>query len=146
MLGNVLRATSVSSLFLLGVAGCADGVAPPAVTEGISLDPQSTSCFGDGCNGKDPKEMDCDADVVSADTVTKNGVTIDLRWSAACGANWALITPAHQGAQFRVENSAGHSWTETVEYDSPTWFGMMVNGSNATARACFPNGVCTAWH
>jgi Protein of unknown function (DUF2690) len=109
----------------------------------------AAGCFGNGCNGLDPSANGCGADAITADSVTVGGITVQLRWSAACGANWARIMPAPQGLQFRVENSQGHSWTETVDFANSSWFGNMVNGSGVTDRACLlpiQPGGCTNWH
>jgi hypothetical protein len=117
-----------------------------ATTAGAAQASARVGCFGNGCNGLDPNVEGCGADAITVDHASTGGVTIELRWSAACGANWARISPAPQGWQFRVQNNQGHSWTETVGYNNPSWYGNMVNGSGVLDQACFLNGVCTGWH
>jgi len=127
------------------------GPLAPAVLGLVLITHSSTAsaadCYANECNGRDPKEMHCDADAITAGLPVSTGnVTIELRWSKACGANWARISPAPKDWKFRVENKQGHHWDETVDYESPSWFGKMVNGLGVDSRACFMNNVCTNWN
>jgi Protein of unknown function (DUF2690) len=111
----------------------------------------AAGCYASGCNGLDPHLTGCDATASTVDHATywstSQGeyLTIYLRYSTACDANWAAISPAPASWQFKVENTLGNYWVETVGYRSSYWYGNMVNGS-VLARACFLNGVCTGYH
>jgi hypothetical protein len=52
-------------------------------------------CDGVSCNGLDPNQAGCAADAITpVPPVTDQGLTLELRYSPTCHANWARITPA----------------------------------------------------
>lgn len=58
----------------------------------------TVTCFQNGCNNQNPINTGCSADattVLSGSVFNGSGQrigTIELRWSATCGTNWARVT------------------------------------------------------
>jgi hypothetical protein len=102
-------------------------------------------CDGVSCNGQDPNQAGCAGDAINAaPPVVDQGVTLELRYSPSCHANWARITPAKFNWHFFVLNDNGNKQEERVpgwpHYDS--YHTNMVNG-NVKSWACFDDTVCT---
>ena len=121
-------------------------------------------CYGASCNGKDPESTGCagsNASTVSSFNIDYGVVTISLRYSALCHANWAVATVHNQvpadGGEFWVQNQNGDSayyGFDTLS-DYGNYWTNMVNGV-PLARACVtddvsfpgtepPNPGCTGW-
>jgi hypothetical protein len=62
--------------------------AAPAVLTAVPA--HAVSCFQNSCLGQDPQASGCSS---GAQTIasTTNGVELDVRYSAACGAYWARV-------------------------------------------------------
>jgi hypothetical protein len=103
----------------------------------------SGTCDGAACNGQDPQSTGCAADAITADSVVEKGVTLELRYSPSCHANWARIVPGQFGWHFTVTNANGDQQSARA-WGGATAYTNMVNGYPA-AQACFDNGVCTRW-
>jgi Protein of unknown function (DUF2690) len=119
---------------------------------GLSATPASAwagRCGGGGCYGADPVVTGCSADAYTAasrsyySTSQGRWITIQLRYSPSCQANWAKIIPAPAGWRFYVQDGWGNRVYETVGYNSSYWYGNMVDGARVS-YACFLNGVCAA--
>ena len=142
-LGRIVR-----SLKLLGITVA---LLVPLLVAGAPAQ-ASTRCHDDQghftCYGLDPIQIGCSADANTASqtsfwsTSQSEWVTIELRYSSACQANWAKISPAPEGWQFYVQDGWGNRVYETVKYSNSFWYGNMVDGRR-TAGACFLNDVCT---
>ncbi|MFE3760879.1 DUF2690 domain-containing protein [Streptomyces sp. NPDC059104] len=105
----------------------------------------SASCYGSTCDGQDPIAAGCNADATTAEAVSTRAGRIELRYSRACGANWARLVNG-AGYTFMVENATTYQfWTAK---SSNSW-GNMVDGT-VQARACVwfdvSNRECTGWH
>src|SRR5450755_1665756 len=117
--------------------------APASATTHIPSRAASVGCHGPGCSGWDPVQMGCSADAYTVgppakyfSTSQNEWITIYLRYSPACNANWAKIAPAPAQWTFYVANynyvySGGNpeisSWT--TPYASSSAYGNMIDGS-----------------
>lgn len=106
-------------------------------------------CYGDTCTGLDPQAMGCGGDTAyNVASFDEYGVTVILRYSDWCHANWALaiVTTADQGgADFEVENTSGEEQSWRVPLNGEAWTNM-VDGT-VLARACIYYEIaCTGWN
>jgi hypothetical protein len=100
-------------------------------------------CDGVSCNGLDPNQAGCAADAITpVPPVTDQGVTLELRYSPTCHANWARITPARFNWHFTVYNDNGDKQDERALRNYDSYHTNMVNG-NVKSWACFDDSVCT---
>ena len=106
------------------------------------------NCFADSCTGKDPKQTGCGGDAWTSALFKLGAVYIELRYSDACKAAWALISWAHPGDIAQVVASTGQKYEGKVHYDTDNFSAMVAAASPSEARACalLTNGVhfCTA--
>jgi Protein of unknown function (DUF2690) len=101
------------------------------------------TCSGAGCDSQDPQSTGCAADAINAAVTSEGGVTLQLRYSPSCHANWARMLPGQFGWHFTVYNANGAQHDSTGFGQDSTWTAM-VDG-NVKAEACFDNGNCTGW-
>jgi hypothetical protein len=120
-------------------------------------------CYGASCNGKDPQALGCAgsfAYTVASFNMDYGGVTIALRYSDWCHANWttAYVHPNAyaDGAEFWVQNKNGDAQYygfDTLDGPGGYWTNM-VNGL-PLARSCVQDDVsypdpnypgCTGWY
>jgi hypothetical protein len=100
-------------------------------------------CDGVSCNGLDPNQAGCAADAITpVPPVTDQGVTLELRYSPTCHANWARITPARFNWHFTVYNDNGDKQDERAIRNYDSYHTNMVNG-NVKSWACFDDSACT---
>jgi hypothetical protein len=116
---------------------------------GAATATQSAPCFGSSCYGKDPQGIGCAGNNASSiDSFTISGVTVTLRYSKLCAANWAVVSTGGGGITAFVENEDRQ--TQSVSTNSYAWT-KMVSGVRL-AHACIPVGEtpdeypCTGWH
>jgi Protein of unknown function (DUF2690) len=132
-----------------------------AVAPAAHADP-TPPCYGASCNGKDPESLGCagsNAFTVSSFNIDYGVVTISLRYSDWCHANWTVATVHNElpadGAEFWVQNQNGDSAYYGVNTlsDYGNYWTDMVNGV-PLARACVVDDVsfpsfqhpgCTGW-
>jgi uncharacterized membrane protein len=159
-----IQALVTTAAVALATAGSAI-VAPAA-----HADP-TPPCYGASCNGKDPENIGCagsNAFTVSSFNIGGNMlpvdgggavITISLRYSDWCHANWTVAT-VHgnypgDAAEFWVQNRNGDSAYYGVNTlsDYGNYWTNMVNGV-PLARACvvdevsfpsFQHPGCTGW-
>jgi len=108
-------------------------------------------CYGATCVGQSPdiinrQGVSCAADAVDLATVSSDGYSVTLRWSAYCHVNWARWNDnLSASSRYFVRTSDGH-----VERGRG-YYTYMVNG-NEVAQACtIPYSpphtpVCTRWY
>jgi hypothetical protein len=116
--------------------------AAPALAAAKPAAPSGT-CSGAGCDGQDPQSTGCAADAINAAVTSEGGVTLQLRYSPSCHANWARMLPGQFGWHFTVYNANGAQQDSTGFGQDSTWTAM-VDG-NVKAEACFDNRNCTGW-
>lgn len=108
-------------------------------------------CYGDSCTGKDPQSMGCAGDnAYSVASFTWGTVTVILRYSDWCHANWAVASnPGQTGADFYVENASNEAQYASVNQNNGYYaWTSMVDGT-VLARACLFQGLsspCTGWN
>lgn len=110
----------------------------PTVTTDAAL-PPGVKCSGDACTGKDPETMGCGGDLVTtAATATVGGAAVEVRYSETCGAAWARVTQATQGAEVEVSADGANRQTGTVTgaADTVAYTPMVAVKSAAEAKAC----------
>ncbi|MFD0367243.1 DUF2690 domain-containing protein [Streptomyces sp. NPDC059071] len=100
----------------------------------------AASCVGAECTDKDPVAMGCDAGArtVASESLPGGGL-IELRWSAACRANWARVSGVARGTWFGVENDLYQSigdYAGTSRYS----YTDMVNGTVSAHAGAEANG------
>jgi hypothetical protein len=83
-------------------------------------------CDGVSCNGLDPNQAGCAADAITpVPPVTDQGLTLELRYSPTCHANWARITPPGSiGTSPSTTTTATNKTKEpsgTTIPTTPTW-------------------------
>jgi hypothetical protein len=148
-----------AAVFVSLLAGMAS-LALPAVAHADPPPP----CYGSSCNGKDPQATGCAGSfftsTVASFNIDSGAVTVTLRYSDWCHANWATvyvhdILPA-EGGEFWVQNTNGDA--QYYGYDTLSGTGgywtNMVNGV-PLARSCVNDDLsypdpnhpgCTGWH
>ena len=63
---------------------------------------QAAGCYDGTCTGEDPEAMGCDADAVTVDRLVNEGAVYELRYSAACHANWGRYVNGGAGGPFQT--------------------------------------------
>ena len=117
-----LATTVVATVFTIG--------APAAV---------AACCHGASCSGLDPQATGCSADAVTLGSATTGDVTVNLRYSANCGAAWVRIYggPSDRAS---VQNSVGTMYKVTLGQGGGSSWSLMVNRSSTRqAEACGRN-------
>ncbi|WP_182546454.1 DUF2690 domain-containing protein [Halosaccharopolyspora lacisalsi] len=59
---------------------------------------QAAGCYDGTCTGKDPEAMGCAADAVTVDRLVNESAIFELRYSAACHANWGRYVNGGAGS------------------------------------------------
>ena len=103
-------------------------------------------CSGFGCDGKDPKQMGCAADVrrvalsyiYDRDFGYKIGI-VELQWSPTCGTNWAKITRydgKKDGIAWEVIRKNPYKKIENTITGYTQIYSNMLYARGIPARAC----------
>ncbi|MER7947090.1 DUF2690 domain-containing protein [Streptomyces sp. NPDC096079] len=134
------------ALWISAAAGLlvAAGVAVAAVTlagEDPAPPPKvagpATGCTGAGCEGRDPKKMNCGADAVTVRTGSiPKDLVIELRYSKACQAAWGRISFAQIGATVVVNNSDGAAQADVVHYDRDVYTPLIAAPDDGSVWVC----------
>ncbi|WP_158897387.1 helix-turn-helix domain-containing protein [Streptomyces hygroscopicus] len=95
-----------------------------------------TTCFGDSCTRKDPKQTGCAGDAWTAALTRFHGVYVELRYSDACKAAWGRISWGRPGDIAEVVTGHGETIREKVHYDTDVYTAMTEAMTPAAARAC----------
>ncbi|MEV7420757.1 DUF2690 domain-containing protein [Streptomyces sp. NPDC089919] len=104
----------------------------------------SAGCYGSSCTGRDPIAMGCSGDAITVEGKSTTSGRIELRYSSACGANWARLVNG-AGYYYQVDNARGEESHFTAS-SANSWTDM-VDGT-VYARACVYNSgwTCTDFH
>ncbi|MFJ9345766.1 DUF2690 domain-containing protein [Streptomyces sp. NPDC101237] len=137
-------AVIVAGVFLLtgGDGGGADqhrsGAAAAPSTAARTALPAGVKCAGAGCTGKDAEAMGCSGDLVTTTRSAAVGaVTLEVRYSSACGAAWGRITGAARGDSVRVTaGTTSRTGDITADGDTIAYTPMVAVGDAAQAKAC----------
>ena len=152
-----IKSTGISRALLIGAAcaaaaGCVDDLqgegVPAPEEELLSTAEQLVSCSGNGCNGIDPNTTPCASGAVtvagSTRNIYRNGTSIligqvELRWSAACGTNWARVSRSDgavaEGMYATITRADGLSYTDFHTGFYTIWSRMVYAPSQcASAR------------
>ncbi|MET9619434.1 DUF2690 domain-containing protein [Streptomyces sp. NPDC006464] len=131
-------------------AGGGTGGEEPAARPTVKIAGPATGCEGTGCEGKDPKKMNCGADAVTVRTGSiPKDLVMELRYSKACQAAWGRITFAEVGATVVVNNSDGASAADVVHYDRDVYTPLIAAPESGSTWVCasLPKGKqsCTGY-
>ncbi|MER5205238.1 DUF2690 domain-containing protein [Streptomyces sp. NPDC002825] len=97
----------------------------------------ATGCTGTGCEGRDPKKMNCGADAVTVRTGSiPKDLVIELRYSKACQAAWGRISFAQIGATVVVNNSDGAAQADVVHYDRDVYTPLIAAPDDGSVWVC----------
>ncbi|MFF9840721.1 DUF2690 domain-containing protein [Streptomyces sp. NPDC013740] len=97
----------------------------------------ATGCTLTGCEGKDPKKMNCGADAVTVRTGSiPKDLVIELRYSRACKAAWGRISYAEVGATVVVNNSDGAAQADVVHYDRDVYTPLIAAPDDGSVFVC----------
>jgi hypothetical protein len=142
-----LRALAVGLLLTIAVT---------AAVVGTTAEPASASaaCWDRGCIGLDPQATGCSASGYTVATAVFQGDPyhaahyVDLRYSDACGANWARGRAISGPVSMFVIVQVQSDWT----LDQPgsgtgyTIWSPMTTGASNLNQACANQGQgCTGW-
>ncbi len=126
-----------------GVPDCSAAPSPaptqaPTPGGGASPPPNSVTCYGDYCSGRDPQTTGCAADATTVAWRDVPGARLELRWSQTCKTNWARYIQYPQGfggstaLQLRAVQK-GTAYTQRLNYDingtptGTTWSPMIYS-------------------
>ncbi|MFG2866664.1 DUF2690 domain-containing protein [Streptomyces sp. NPDC048338] len=131
-------------------AGVGTGGEEPAARPTVKIAGPATGCEGTGCEGKDPKKMNCGADAVTVRTGSiPKDLVMELRYSKACQAAWGRITFAEVGATVVVNNSDGAAAADVVHYDRDVYTPLIAAPESGSTWVCasLPKGKqsCTGY-
>ncbi|MFF0748526.1 DUF2690 domain-containing protein [Streptomyces sp. NPDC004267] len=111
--------------------------APPKPKPVVKVAGPATGCTLTGCEGKDPKKMNCGADAVTVRTGSiPKDLVIELRYSRACKAAWGRITFAEIGATVVVNNSDGAAQADVVHYDRDVYTPLIAAPDDGSVWVC----------
>ncbi|MFD8143923.1 DUF2690 domain-containing protein [Streptomyces sp. NPDC059708] len=97
----------------------------------------ATSCYADGCQGRDPSSTTCQNDARTVATSDYPGV--ELRYSPTCRAAWARYSRgiATWGMYVTVQRQDGNGSYSTHYYgNGASVWTPMVNDKDLKSRAC----------
>lgn len=161
-----LSVFAAASAAAIGPRAQASPAPRPAAHVVPNIIPDAPPCSGASCVGKSPYITDYEgyscvsggpggAGAATTPTVPSpakaisnvDGGEVDLRWSAFCQANWALLVSSPPGDDFWAETADGNE-----EFGGAGQYTTMVNGTQK-ARACrevfgfgFYTYQCTGWY
>lgn len=109
-------------------------------------------CFGTACNGLNPQSTGCSTDAVTLDQLTPpgGGGTVELRYSAWCGAAWARSDNYAMNSYVSGWSASSGGYEIIRELTSPTvLYSAMVSYSywvDVCMQAAYSGYYCTARH
>ncbi|MFE4312424.1 DUF2690 domain-containing protein [Streptomyces sp. NPDC056891] len=134
VLGLVLVVGGGLAAYSLGLVGESPSPRPSA---SVKVAGPETGCKGAGCEGKDPKKMNCGADAVTVRTGSiPKDLVIELRYSRACQAAWGRISFAEIGATVVVNNSDGAAQADVVHYDRDVYSPLIAAPDDGSVWVC----------
>ncbi|WP_031478146.1 helix-turn-helix domain-containing protein [Streptomyces bicolor] len=101
-------------------------------------------CLGAGCEGENPKGMQCDvAPTTVATHRTATGAWMELRYSEECGTSWARMWGTRVGDRIEMTAGGGEGPVrsaevhDAVDADNYVYTPMTAAPPGTVARACF---------
>ncbi|MFF4952733.1 DUF2690 domain-containing protein [Streptomyces chattanoogensis] len=134
ILGRRLRAHARHAL-VVGVITAVLGPLAGYLVPKLFEDPPPP-CPGAGCDGKNPKDYGCAADVTSWTPPGGNPVGVQLRYSKRCGAVWGRITRGEPGDTVTVQVTGGSSRSASIDYGPDQYTKMARVGAGFRVRLC----------
>ncbi|MFJ3902275.1 DUF2690 domain-containing protein [Streptomyces sp. NPDC090025] len=114
-----------------------DAKAKAAPTQAVKVVGPATGCKLTGCEGRDPKKMNCGADAITVRTGSiPKDLVIELRYSRACQAAWGRISFAEVGATAVVNNSDGAAQADVVHYDRDVYTPLVAAPEHGSVWVC----------
>ncbi|MFI8822777.1 DUF2690 domain-containing protein [Streptomyces sp. NPDC053431] len=136
----VLAALLVAGAVTYGVVALTGSDEPPAAPKPkpvVKVAGPPTGCTLTGCEGRDPKKMNCGADAITVRTGSiPKDLVIELRYSRACQAAWGRISFAQVGATVVVNNSDGAAQADVVHYDRDVYTPLIAAPDDGSVWAC----------
>ncbi|WP_086830020.1 DUF2690 domain-containing protein [Streptomyces sp. NRRL B-24572] len=130
----VLLVAGAGTYAAVALTGDAELPKPKAI---VKVAGPATGCEATGCEGKDPKKMNCGADAVTVRTGSiPKDLVIELRYSRACKAAWGRITFAEIGATVVVNNSDGAAQADVVHYDRDVYTPLIAAPDDGSVWVC----------
>ncbi|WOX24632.1 DUF2690 domain-containing protein [Streptomyces solicathayae] len=134
VLGVLLAAGAVVVAY---TAFASDDEKPRTPKPAVKVAGPATGCTGTGCEGRDPKKMNCGADAVTVRTGSiPKDLVIELRYSKACQAAWGRISFAQIGATVVVNNSDGAAQADVVHYDRDVYTPLIAAPDDGSVWVC----------
>ncbi|WP_190156448.1 helix-turn-helix domain-containing protein [Streptomyces litmocidini] len=119
------------------LAGSGEPPAPPRPKPVVKVAGPATGCTLTGCEGRDPKKMNCGADAVTVRTGSiPKDLVIELRYSRACQAAWGRISFAQVGATVVVNNSDGAAQADVVHFDRDVYTPLIAAPDDGSVWVC----------
>jgi hypothetical protein len=129
MMKTLLRGIGMVAVMI--AAGAALSVAPASASTDTA---QLLTCTGSGCLGKNPMLYTCSQDAQTVRSASREGATIQLRYSPSCRSAWAREVNGRVGDFLWVRNPREQETTHITSGTSA--FTLMVSDSGVTAAAC----------
>ncbi|WP_225799645.1 XRE family transcriptional regulator [Streptomyces sp. NK15101] len=134
VLAVLLTAGAISYAAL---SGSGEPSAAPRPKPAVKVAGPATGCTLTGCEGRDPKKMNCGADAVTVRTGSiPKDLVIELRYSRACQAAWGRISFAQVGATVVVNNSDGAAQADVVHYDRDVYTPLIAAPDDGSVWVC----------
>ncbi|MFI8770128.1 DUF2690 domain-containing protein [Streptomyces sp. NPDC053792] len=134
----VLAALLVAgALSYVAFSGSGAPSAAPRPKPVVKVAGPATGCSLTGCEGRDPKKMNCGADAVTVRTGSiPKDLVIELRYSRACRAAWGRISFAQVGATVVVNNSDGAAQADVVHFDRDVYTPLIAAPDDGSVWVC----------
>ncbi|MFF0554839.1 DUF2690 domain-containing protein [Streptomyces sp. NPDC004266] len=119
------------------LSGSGEPPAAPRPKPVVKVAGPATGCTLTGCEGRDPKKMNCGADAVTVRTGSiPKDLVIELRYSRACQAAWGRISFAQVGATVVVNNSDGAAQADVVHFDRDVYTPLIAAPDDGSVWVC----------
>ncbi|MFG3345094.1 DUF2690 domain-containing protein [Streptomyces sp. NPDC048018] len=133
----VLLVAGAAAYGAVALTGSDEPSAAPRPKPAVKVAAVRTGCTLTGCEGRDPKKMNCGADAVTVRTGSiPKDLVIELRYSRACKAAWGRISFAQVGATVVVNNSDGAAQADVVHFDRDVYTPLIAAPDDGSVWAC----------
>jgi hypothetical protein len=151
--GPVIPGILIVLLFFLGggAVGYLLGDRPSSwrnpTSSDIASSPGEVGCKGESCTSRDPKENGCDKDADNLASFLLDGVTIELRYSAACEAAWVRVSMSSSVSGYTSWIEASGEGGKLILYSihGGGEYSLMVP-LQYRMRACLTSEKCTKYY